>query len=163
RGASAPPRYRIRLSGFTPYNTDAESAADFLENRFNRQLIADANQPNRPYYIPEPHDRTVTIKSINQIQGQADAEDARGGAPPGRGPEGFGAFGLRGAPPDASADPPQEQTQQFKPILHPRPGDRRFVIEWVVELRDPDQRRSGEIVEPADTSDTGDPNGANPS
>jgi len=165
-GGSEPPRYRITLTGFTPYNTEQESAADFIENRFNRQLIEDANNPNRPYFIPEPYDRTVKISSINEIKGEGDSGTGGGdggdvGPAYGGGEFGFGFEG--GPPPEAQPDEPQtqEQTQEFKPILEPKAGDRRFVIEWMIELRDPGEMRLGEAVEPIKHADTSDPNGEN--
>ncbi len=128
-----PPVYRIVLSGFTPYNTPEESTSDFLQSRFIQQLVDDANQAHRPYYIPNGADN-VKIRSLNRIGG------------------------LR---PDAPTGQPAPQSLQQtllpEPVLEPQPGDSQFVIEWEVWLRDPEdvQKLLGDEPEPSPVAQPG--------
>lgn len=151
----APPRYRLTIRGTTPYKpADGafDSPTDFISQRMLQQLRVLDDRAGRPYRTARNAEGRPRVQVTRQETvrglGEEEADGRPDAASEPRGPA-FGGFergpGVEGGADEAAAQPAAADLSVKRlPGERVKNGDVRIEIEWVIELKPPDQTRRGD-------------------
>ncbi len=169
-----PPRFKLVITGTTPYGTSQGDVANFLSQGLVEWLKKNNERPDRPYKLVGVEDAVVEISAVPL--GERGERTSGGGSPPfapaavtppGRGGVGRGQRGVPG-PGFTDFEPATggtiTQPLAIADLLPAKPryegpeaSDHAFILSWTVQLIRPEDARQSE-----DTAG-GRPRGAEPS
>mgnify|MGYP002624074832 CR=1 FL=1 len=141
------PYFLVTITGTTPYT---ERTADFIGENFLKWLRTNFDRHDRPYTIVADSVRLADLQKVvvkeTNTSGETTTPGPRRGAFPGEGlPPGGGLLPGGGQGEQPGQETVDESLFPSRPLSdEPIDNDYRFVIEWKVQLRSPEEVRQHE-------------------